>query len=130
MPVKRKTDTWLPYCYGMEKEEKSADGRTPFGLRLHAARKAKGFTQKYVEMHVGIAQSNLAELEREGTGSSFTVALALLYGVNPVWLALGKEPMSGGVPAPAWLQDLTDDERKQVQQFAENLIFARTRERT
>jgi transcriptional regulator with XRE-family HTH domain len=113
----------------MENHERSGGGRTPFGARLHAARKAKGFTQKHVEMHVGIAQSNLAELEKEGTGSSFTVALAMLYAVNPIWLALGKGPMTGGLPAPDWLEGLTEDETKRVQQFAENLKFSRPPEK-
>jgi len=122
--LKRKTDIHLIY---LKRMENSKDGRTPFGERLLRARKKKRFTQKQVEMHVGIAQSNLAELELKGTGSSFTVALALLYGVNPVWLALGKGPMSGGLPAPEWLESLNESELQIVKQFVQELIAARGR---
>lgn len=76
-------------------------------------------------MHVGISASNLAELEQTGAGSAFTVALALLYGVNPVWLALGKGPMTGGQPAPEWLETLTPRELEIVKHFVEGLIAAR-----
>ncbi|WP_238539627.1 hypothetical protein [Burkholderia sp. KJ006] len=76
-------------------------------------------------MHVGIAQSNLAELELKGTTSGFTVSLALLYGVNPFWLALGKGTMDGTSPAPEWLESLTSDELELVRKFADILIAAR-----
>ncbi|WP_080434428.1 helix-turn-helix domain-containing protein [Burkholderia ubonensis] len=105
--------------------ENSKQGRTPFGERLLRARRKRGLSQKQVEMHVGIAQSNLAELELKGTGSGFTVALALLYGVNPVWLALGKGPMTGTMPAPEWLEPLTSDELEIVRKFVDDLIAAR-----
>lgn len=109
----------------MKKGNDTDTGRTPFGARLLLARKAKKLTQKQVQDKIGIAQSGLAELEKEGTGSSFVVALALLYGVNPVWLALNKGPMSGGLPAPEWWLNLSEDERIQVESFANNLMFAR-----
>lgn len=105
--------------------ENLKQGRTPFGERLLRARRKRGLSQKQVEMHVGIAQSNLAELELKGTGSSFTVALALLYGVNPVWLALGKGPIAGTAPAPEWLESLTADELEIVRKFVGELIAAR-----
>ncbi|WP_235851228.1 XRE family transcriptional regulator [Paraburkholderia franconis] len=78
-------------------------------------------------MHVGIAQSNLAELELKGTGSSFTVSLALLYGVNPVWLALGKGPVTGGRPSPDWLEGLSESELRSVEEFVQNIVAARRR---
>ncbi|RQU99028.1 XRE family transcriptional regulator [Burkholderia cenocepacia] len=102
-----------------------AQGRTPFGERLLLARRRKGYSQKQVEVRVGISQSNLGALETKGTGSAFTVALALLYGVSPVWLALGKGPMEGAPPAPDWLLDLTEREIEAVQDFAAGLIAAR-----
>ncbi|AFT90420.1 helix-turn-helix domain-containing protein [Paraburkholderia phenoliruptrix] len=107
--------------------ENSKQGRTPFGERLLRARKNRGFTQKQVEMHVGIAQSNLAELELKGTGSSFTVSLALLYGVNPVWLALGKGPVTGGRPSPDWLDGLSESELSLVEEFVQSIVAARRR---
>ncbi|MBN3733179.1 helix-turn-helix transcriptional regulator [Burkholderia sp. Tr-20390] len=105
--------------------ENSKQGRTPFGERLLRARRKRGLSQKQVEMHVGIAQSNLAELELKGTSSGFTVQLALLYGVNPVWLALGKGPITGHKLVPDWLESLTDDELEAVRKYAALLIAAR-----
>jgi len=102
-------------------------GRTPFGVRLRKARKDKGLTQKQVERLIGIAQSNLAELEVKGTGSGFTVALAVLYGVNPVWLALGKGPQAGGRDCPEWLEVLTEEEKLRVSEFAHELVATRAR---
>ncbi|MBN3780506.1 helix-turn-helix transcriptional regulator [Burkholderia sp. Ac-20345] len=78
-------------------------------------------TQRQVSMHVGISPSNLAELEQTGAGSAFTVALAQLYSVNPVWLALGKGPMTGGRPEPEWLEPLGVDELEIVRAFAAGL---------
>ncbi|MCW3677850.1 helix-turn-helix domain-containing protein [Burkholderia cenocepacia] len=99
--------------------------RTAYGERLFIARRKKGLTQRQVEEYVGISQSNLGELEHRGAGSAFTVALAQLYGVNPVWLADGTGPMTGGLPAPEWLADLTGDELEAVRQFVAGLIAAR-----
>ncbi|EKS9799004.1 helix-turn-helix transcriptional regulator [Burkholderia cepacia] len=100
-------------------------GRTPFGERLLAARRRKGLSQKQVEARVGISQSNLGALETKGTGSAFTVALALLYGVRPEWLAMGKGPMEGAAPIPDWLSDLTERELEAVRHFAAGLVAAR-----
>ncbi len=72
-------------------------------------------------MHVGISASNLAELESTGVGSAFTVALAMLYKVNPVWLAYGKGPTTGGRPEPEWLEPLGPAEMEIVQAFVEGL---------
>ncbi|WP_249215689.1 helix-turn-helix domain-containing protein [Burkholderia contaminans] len=100
-------------------------GRTPFGERLLAARRRKGFSQKQVEARVGISQSNLGALETKGTGSAFTVALALLYGVSPVWLAMGKGSMEGTSPIPDWLAELNERELDAVRHFAAGLVAAR-----
>ncbi|WP_084190089.1 helix-turn-helix domain-containing protein [Ferrovum myxofaciens] len=109
----------------MMNDDKTQEGRTAFGARLYEARKAKGFTQKQVETRIGIAQSTLAELEHEGKGSAYVVDLALLYEVNPVWLAKGIQQRIGTLPAPPWLIELNENEYKQTEQFAKNLIFAR-----
>ena len=111
----------------MEKTKNSDDGRerTPFGERLFLARRRKGLTQRQVAEQVGISASNLAELEQTGAGSAFTVALALLYGVNPVWLALDRGPMTGGLPAPEWLESLTQEELEITRVFVEGLVAAR-----
>ncbi len=111
----------------MEKLKSSGEGkgRTPFGERLFLARRRKGLTQRQVSDQVGISPSNLAELEQSGAGSAFTVALALLYGVNPVWLALDQGPMTGGLPAPEWLETLTPEELEMTRRFVEGLIATR-----
>ncbi|WP_321874475.1 helix-turn-helix domain-containing protein [Burkholderia ubonensis] len=109
----------------MEKSKNSANEegrvRTPFGERLFFARRRKGMTQREVAMHVGISASNLAELESTGVGSAFTVALAMLYKVNPVWLAYGKGPITGGRPEPDWLEPLGPDQLEVVRVFVEGL---------
>ncbi|MGF6604648.1 transcriptional regulator with XRE-family HTH domain [Paraburkholderia sp. GAS448] len=109
----------------METRKEDDDRRSAFGMRLLAARRAADLSQKQAAARVGITQSTLAGLEKEGAGSTLSVAFALLYGVNPVWLAMGVGPVRGGLPAPDWLLELRDDERERVQQFAENLMFAR-----
>ncbi|EHP44155.1 XRE family transcriptional regulator [Cupriavidus basilensis OR16] len=114
----------------MKKTNESNFGRTPFGQRLLQARQAKGLTQKQVEARVGITQSNLASLEREGTGSSFTVALAILYGVNPIWLALGTGPTTGAQPIPDWLARLAPNQQTSIQRFAESLLVLSKDEQT
>jgi len=63
---------------------------TPFGQRLVQARKAAKLTQQAAAKKVGMSQGTLGELEREGQGSSYTAALATLYGVDSLWLATGK----------------------------------------
>ena len=108
----------------MDNENKGQE-RTPFGQRLLTARQRKGLTQKQVETRIGISQSNLGALELRGTGSAYTVALALLYDVNPVWLAMGIPPMTGERSAPKWLTDLTEDEMTAVEHYVEGLIAGR-----
>lgn len=65
--------------------------RTAFGQRLYDARKQAGLTQKQVRDKTGIAQGTLSELENDAQGSSFTAALAELYGVSAIYLAEGKK---------------------------------------
>ena len=109
----------------MSKSSNDREGRSPFGERLFLARRRKGLTQRQVSQQIGISASNLAELEQTGAGSAFTVALALLYGVNPVWLALDTGPMTGSLPAPEWLVALTPEELEITRRFVEGLVSAR-----
>lgn len=64
--------------------------RTPFGQRLHDARKAAGYTQEAAAKEVGMSQGTLADAEIEGKRSGYTPQLAALYGVNAAWLATGR----------------------------------------
>lgn len=63
---------------------------TSFGARLKWARKKAKLTQIAAAKKIGMSQGTLGELENEGKGSSFTAALAALYGVDSYWLATGK----------------------------------------
>lgn len=67
--------------------------RTPFGERLHQARKHAGLTQPQLSKAVGMAQSTLGELEYVGHGSTFTTKIAMRCGVRAEWLAEGHGPM-------------------------------------
>jgi SOS-response transcriptional repressor LexA len=67
--------------------------RSEFGERLHQARKRAGLTQSQLSKKAGMAQATLAELERVGTGSSYTPAIADLCGVSVNWLAYGRGDM-------------------------------------
>lgn len=66
--------------------------------RLKAARLRAGLTQKDIEANIeGLKQSTYSELERgESKRTSHIVELALLFKVNPEWLATGEGEM---VPA-------------------------------
>ncbi|WP_295851981.1 S24 family peptidase [uncultured Xylophilus sp.] len=72
--------------------EKSRD-RTDFGERLAQARVHAGLTQTTLAKKVGISQSTIAGLEREGKGSSRTTQLAAALCVNAQWLATGAGNM-------------------------------------
>lgn len=63
--------------------------RTPFGTRLLESRKKRGYTQEQAAAAVGMSQSTLAELEKNGTASGFTAQLATVYAVDGRWLATG-----------------------------------------
>jgi hypothetical protein len=68
--------------------------RTEFGERLYFARKVHAkISQAMLAKAVGTSQSNIAELETTGQGSSFTPQLAQRCGVRVEWLATGEEPM-------------------------------------
>jgi transcriptional regulator with XRE-family HTH domain len=64
--------------------------RTAFGRRLFEARTAAKLSQGQVCKKIGIKQGTLSELENEAHRSSYTPALAALYGVSALWLAEGK----------------------------------------
>lgn len=80
--------------------------RTPFGERLHQARKAAKLTQPQLAKAAGMAQSTLAELEYIGNGSSFTAQLAEKLKVRPEWLANGSGPMKDAARLSDQVADL------------------------
>ena len=55
---------------------------TEFGQRLKQARKAAALTQAQLAKKVGIGQSTIAELEKIGSGSSHTPAIAAILNVS------------------------------------------------
>ncbi len=62
-----------------------------FGKRLKESREAAGFLQPEVCKRVGIRQGTLSQLESgKSARSTYTIALAKLYGVDAGWLATGK----------------------------------------
>lgn len=74
---------------------------TDFGKRLKTARKHAGLIQAQLAKAVGIGQSTVAELEKEGFGSSHVATIAAACGVSPIWLATGEGPMLPGAVATA-----------------------------
>lgn len=66
---------------------------TDFGKRLKAARKSAGLSQVKLSKAVGIGQSTIAELEKEGFGTSHVVKIAAVCGVSAVWLSTGEGEM-------------------------------------
>lgn len=67
--------------------------RTDFGLRVLRARKWAGMTQADLAASVGCRQTNIAEAERRSEGSTLTVEIARVTGVDPEWLATGMGDM-------------------------------------
>lgn len=67
--------------------------RTPFGERLHAARKYSKLSQEDLAKSVGLTQSTLAESEKIGQGSTKTLQIAAVTGVDATWLATGHGHM-------------------------------------
>jgi SOS-response transcriptional repressor LexA len=64
-----------------------------FGQRLRSVREAAGLSQASAAKAVGMQQPTLSGLENDGSvRSTFTTALAELYGVSATWLATGKGP--------------------------------------
>lgn len=77
--------------------------RSEFGARLVDARNAARLTQHELCKKAGISQSTLAEAEKTGKGSTFTVRLAQALGVEPLWLESGEGPRAAaasGKPMP------------------------------
>lgn len=65
--------------------------------RIKMARTHAKLTQEELARHVGISQTAIYKLENgQSRSSRRTVAIALVSGVNPVWLETGKGPMSLG----------------------------------
>lgn len=87
----------------MEKKD-----RTAFGARLYEARTNAKLTQKQVREKTGISQGTLSELENEANGSTYTPALAALYGVSALYLASGKkDKISIDMPENSYVVDYT-----------------------
>lgn len=73
--------------------------RTPYGERLYKARKEHAkISQAVLATAAGTTQSNVAELELSGQGSSYTAQFAKRLGVRVEWLAEGIEPMVAPKP--------------------------------
>src|SRR4051794_26748677 len=70
-------------------------GRTPFGQRMHLARKRAKLTQVQVRDALSVAQSTLSELETTAHSSGRTAEFAALYNCDARWLATGEE-------SPGW----------------------------
>jgi transcriptional regulator with XRE-family HTH domain len=68
---------------------KSRD-RTPFGQRMFDAREVAGLTQMQVRERLKVSQGTLSELERTAHSTRRLVDFAMLYQVNPRWLATGE----------------------------------------
>jgi transcriptional regulator with XRE-family HTH domain len=69
--------------------------RTPFGERLHKARKHANLSQEDLAARVDMAQTNLSHLEWRGEGSQKVADLARECGVRVQWLARGIGAMVG-----------------------------------
>lgn len=78
-----------PYSGGKHHQTMTTD----YGKRLRTARVAAGLTQRQLAEAVGVKQPTIAEAERSGYGSKFTVAIARELGVSPYWLESGDGPM-------------------------------------
>ena len=82
---------------------------TEFGQRLKQARKAAALTQAQLAKKVGIGQSTIAELEKIGSGSSHTPAIAAILNVSALWLATGQGQMQATkTPQPIDLDNNPD----------------------
>jgi DNA-binding XRE family transcriptional regulator len=74
-------------------EDKRPKERTPFGERLHAARRYAGLSQQVLANAVDMSQSALAEAEKTGQTTGKTVQIAAACKVNSNWLATGEGQM-------------------------------------
>lgn len=75
--------------------------RTPYGERVHKARRQKKLSQRALADLVGISQSTLAELEKSANGSSRSYQIAKVTGVRVEWLVEGTGPMIDGSLEPS-----------------------------
>ena len=66
---------------------------TDYGARLRQARAHAKMTQAKAAEELAMSQGTLSELERQGHGSTYTAALASLFGVNSLWLETGAGNM-------------------------------------
>lgn len=95
--------------------------RTPFGERLHKARKHAKLTQAQLAKAAGVAQSTLAELEYDGDASMAAVRIANACGVRPLWLTDGEGEMVDRITWPFsrvqkdQILALNDDDRSFVE---------------
>lgn len=78
------------------KSDGKASGRTPWGARIAAARKAAGFSQSALAGRIGGSQSAITDYERGESEPDFATVerIAMECGVEPGWLIFG----SGGHP--------------------------------
>lgn len=78
---------------GMPSPRWSDDQRTPFAVRMRAARTYSALSQKDAADRIGIKQGTLSELEKTATKSAHTAKAAQVYGVNAAWLQDGAGSM-------------------------------------
>jgi transcriptional regulator with XRE-family HTH domain len=71
-----------------------SDMRTEFGQRLFEARTYAKLTQTKLCQIVGMSQGTYGELERSGSSSSYTPAIATVCRVDVNWLAYGEGEMA------------------------------------
>jgi transcriptional regulator with XRE-family HTH domain len=99
--------------------------RSEFGQRLFDARKHSELTQQELAKAVGTSQANLAELEKKGTGSALTPAIANRCGVSVEWLAYGQGEMFWQQAKEPAVPSLKAVERELPSTVAERLKAAR-----
>ena len=64
-----------------------------FALRLRASREAAGLTQDQLADKANVSQSLITKIESgKSDESRKTTTLAIVLGVDPIWLATGKKP--------------------------------------
>jgi transcriptional regulator with XRE-family HTH domain len=103
--------------------------RTAFGQRLYDARKNAKLTQVKLAKAAGMSQGNLAELEWEGQGSSYTPMLAAACGVSAEWLAGATDvsadpdwPFGSTITKAEWRQ-LPDEVRGEIVRAARRYVL-------
>jgi len=61
--------------------------RTEFGRRMRLARERAGLTQEQAAAQAGVAQSTVVDAETKNLSSRKVTQFAVLYRVDPDWLA-------------------------------------------